>query len=145
MNISFESRLPINDCLYLLGENFTPDELYSRVDIRQYAQKLSEKAFFLIADDFGRPQGFVAYYLNVEQSFVFITRIAVNEPFRHQGLGSQMIESLSNYYSNNLEAIELEVEKTNEVARRFYSNMGFCIKEDRVTKLLMRRELNGAK
>lgn len=140
-----EARLPIDDCLSLLGENFTPDELYSRVDIRQYAQKLSEKAFFLIVDKNGIQQGFIAYYLNAEQSLVFITRIAVNEFFRHQGIGRQMIDALSNYYSNSFEAIELEVERTNEVARRFYHNMGFCIKENRETKILMRRELNGSK
>ena len=142
MNISFEIKLPVDDCLYLLGESFTPDELYSRVDIRQYADKLSEKAFFLLAEDNGEKQGFTAYYLNDEQSFVFITRIAVNESYRHYGLGRKMIEALSRFYSNSFDAIELEVEKTNEVAKIFYRNMGFCIKEDRATKLLMRKELN---
>lgn len=141
MNISFEIRLPIDDCLFLLGESFTPDELYSRVDIRQYAKKLSEKAFFLLVEDNGEKQGFTAYYLNDEQSFLFITRIAVNELFRHQGLGRMMIGAISDYYSNRFDAIELEVEKTNEVAKHFYHNLGFFIKEDRETKLLLRREL----
>ena len=142
MNISFEVKLAVEDCLYLLGESFTPDELYSRVDIRQYADKLSEKAFFLLVEDNGEKQGFTAYYLNDDLSFIFITRIAVNEFYRHHGLGRKMIEALSNFYSNNFEAIELEVEKTNEVAKIFYLNMGFLIKEDRETKLLMRKELN---
>lgn len=144
MNISFEARLPIEDCLFLLGETFTPDELYSRVVIFQYAKKLSEKAFFLIVDDNGARQGFIAYYLNEELSFIFITRIAVNELFRHQGLGRKMIEALSNHYSNRFEAIELEVEKTNIIAKNFYLNLGFKTKEDRETKLLMRKELNGS-
>ena len=142
MNISFEVKLPIDDCLYLLGKSFTPDELYSRVDIRQYAEKLSEKAFFLLAEDNGEKQGFTAYYLNNDQSFVFITRIAVNELYRHHGLGRKMIEELSNFYSNRFDAIELEVEKTNEVAKFFYRNLGFDIKEDRGTKILMKRDLN---
>ena len=142
MNISFEVKLPVDDCLYLLGRSFTPDELYGRVDIRQYADKLSEKAFFLLAEDNGEKQGFTAYYLNKDLAFIFITRIAVNEFYRHHGLGRKMIEALSNYYSNSFDAIELEVEKTNEVAKIFYRNIGFYIKEDRGTKLLMRRELN---
>ncbi len=145
MNISFEVKLHIDECLYLLGEKYTPDELYSKVDIMQYAKKLSEKAFFIIVDDNGIKQGFTAYYLNDEQSFVFITRIAVNELCRHQGLGRKMIEALSKYYSSRFEKIELEVEKTNEVARIFYHNMGFYIKEDRETKVLMSRELHSLK
>ena len=142
MNITFDNRLSMEECSFLLGEEFTPDELYSRVDIKQYANKLSEMAHFLLAeDDAGNCQGFIAYYLNKEEAFVFITRIAVNENYRHQGIGRIMIEKLSDAYSENYDAIELEVEKTNCSAFKFYQTIGFQLKEDRQTKFLMIKEL----
>lgn len=144
MNMSFENHLSIEECKYLLGEEFTPDELYSRVDITQYAQKISEKAFFLLDKDGNKTRGFIAYYLNNESSFIFITRIAVSSNFRHQGIGRKMIDTLSNHYSREYKAIELEVEKTNDVAMKFYHSMGFDVIDDRETKFLMCRELNSS-
>lgn len=142
MNITFDNHLSIEECKHLLGKEFTPDELYSRVDINQYCCKLSEKATFLQAkDDEGKCLGFIAYYINQEYAFVFITRIAVSGHCRHQGIGRQMIEELAKVYLDSFEAIELEVEKTNESARKFYQSMGFNLKEDRNTKLLLTKNL----
>lgn len=140
-DISYEQKLSQQECLELFGEEFTPDELYSRVDVNQYAQKLSEKAFFLIVSDNQSVQGFTAYYLNTDDSFLFITRIAVSDHCRHQGIGRKMVNALSTYYQGTYAAIELEVEKTNETAMMFYQSIGFYTKEDRNHKLLMRKEL----
>lgn len=138
MNISLDKKLSIEECIFLLGVEFTPDELYNRVDINQYACKLSEKALFLLVEDnVGNRQGFIAYYLNQEEAFVFITRIAVSEHCRHQGIGRFLIDKLSEAYSDTYDSIVLEVEKTNESARRFYQSLGFLLKEDRQTKLLL--------
>ena len=137
-----EKKLLVDDCLNLLSEEFTPDELYSRVDVGQYAKKLSEKAFFLLDQMENKTRGFIAYYLNNDSSFVFITRIAVSSFCRRQGIGRKMIEALTSHYMGCYESIELEVEKTNMSAFEFYQSLGFQIKEDRTTKYLMSKRIN---
>lgn len=137
-----EKKLLVDDCLNLLSEEFTPDELYSRVDVGQYAKKLSEKAFFLLDQMENKTRGFIAYYLNNDSSFVFITRIAVSCYYRRHGVGRNMIEILTTHYRSHYKSIELEVEKTNKAALEFYQSLGFQMKEDRTTKYLMSKRIN---
>lgn len=139
---SIEKKLLVDDCLNLLSEEFTPDELYSRVDIGQYAKKLSDKAFFLLDQEGNNTRGFIAYYLNHDSSFIFITRIAVSSFYRRQGIGRKMIEALTSHYMDCYECIELEVEKTNMSAFKFYQSLGFQMKEIRTTKYLMSKRIN---
>ena len=138
----FEKKLLVDDCLALLSKEFTPDELYSRVDIRQYAKKLSDKAFFLLDQDGNKTRGFIAYYLNNDSSYIFITRIAVSCSYRRQGIGRNMIDTLVTHYMNRYEFIELEVEKTNKAALEFYQSLGFQMKKNRTTKYLMSKRIN---
>lgn len=137
-----EKKLLVDDCLNLLSEEFTPDELYSRVDVGQYAKKLSDKAFFLLDQEENNTRGFIAYYLNNDSSFIFITRIAVSCFYRRQGIGRKMIEALTIHYMDCYECIELEVEKTNMSAFKFYQSLGFQMKEIRATKYLMSKRIN---
>jgi len=139
---SVEKKLLVDDCLNLLSEEFTPDELYSRVDVGQYAKKISEKAFFLLDQEENKTRGFIAYYLNNDSSFIFITRIAVSSFHRRHGIGRKMIETLTSYYMDCYESIELEVEKTNKDALEFYHSLGFQMKEIRTTKYLMSKRIN---
>ena len=141
MAVVLERRLSVEECLSLLNEEFTPDELYDRVDVGQYANKLSEKALFLLDKENNTTRGFIAYYLNNESSFIFITRIAVSSSFRRQGVGKKMIESLSDHYMGQYQTIELEVEKTNGPALKFYKSLGFQMTENRATKYLMIKQL----
>lgn len=137
-----EKKLLVDDCLNLLSEEFTPDELYSRVDVGQYAKKLSDKAFFLLDQEGNKTRGFIAYYLNNDSSYIFITRIAVSNSYRRQGIGRKMIETLTSHYMDCYESIELEVEKTNKAALEFYQSLGFQMKDNRTTKYLMRKSIN---
>lgn len=139
---SVEKKLFVDDCLNLLSEEFTPDELYSKVDVGQYAKKLSEKAFFLLDQEENKTRGFIAYYLNNDSSFIFITRIAVSNSYRRQGIGRKMIETLTSHYMDCYESIELEVEKTNKAALEFYQSLGFQMKDNRTTKYLMSKRIN---
>ena len=138
---SVEKKLLVDDCLNLLSEEFTPDELYSRVDVGQYAKKLSDKAFFLLDQEENKTRGFIAYYLNKDSFFIFITRIAVSSFYRRLGIGRNMIDNLATHYMNRYESIELEVEKTNKAALEFYQSLGFQMKEDRTTKYLMSKRI----
>lgn len=141
MSVVFEHRLDIEQCKLLLSELYTPSYLLREVNIALYAQKLSEKAHFLLMKKDDMTIGFIAYYLNRESSIIYITLITVHRDFRHQGVGRIMMQSLINEYKQEFNYIDLEVEKTNKFGQLFYKSEQFVLLEQRKEKFLLRRNL----
>ena len=54
-----------------------------------------------------------------------ILNIAVKPEFQRGGLGGMLLDHIMDYYRNDLNAIFLEVRKSNFKAIRFYSKRGF--------------------
>lgn len=106
--------------------------MLSKIDSESYAKKLSKFANFLICSDNGEDIGFIAYYENNVRNELYITLIAVKQGLQHQGIGSELLYQLeSKYKDSSINSIELEVDKTNTNAHKFYLNHGFKEIEDR--------------
>ena len=109
------------------------------VDLKEYAEKLSNHADFLICkNDTDLISGFIAYYTNTSTSIVYIPLICVKKPYRGQGLSKAMLSDLFKSVSSDFKFCDLEVDKINNIAYNMYSEFGFKVHEDRISKYLMR-------
>lgn len=132
LNLSLD--LPtVND---LLTNEAYVGNLHNVFSNSAYAEKLSSKAKFLLAKD-SDIEGFVAYYLNIGERYIYVTLLAVNNKYRHQGIAQNMVELLEEKYSGSYDCINLEVYKSNANALRFYYAQGFNIKEEKSNSLLL--------
>lgn len=99
------------------------------LDFDSYGEKLSRHAWFVLAEEKGILMGFIAYYLNEEEHFVYVPQTVVHTDSRHTGLGHLMFSSL---YSQvvGYNCIHLEVMKDNTQALAFYTREGFSVKSE---------------
>lgn len=121
--------------LLLLGdEDFLPP-LHSSLNLEEYSEKLSKYASFVVLSDNDETRGCIAYYLNEEKNFIYISLFWVSSRYQRQHYGSLMLEKLISTNKGYKELL-LEVVKSNP-ARFFYRKHGFVIKEEREKKYLM--------
>lgn len=132
-------RLSASEALQWLtecDEKFCPPK-WEKDRLEGYAEKLAANAFWIISEDIGHKKGFVAYYLNVENRFVYITIIAVAKDYRGKGLGKRLMNAVAESVSNDYDYIMLEVATNNRPAIGLYESLGFEKVEDRGEKMLM--------
>ena len=110
------------------------------IDLKRWAEKLSQHGYFVLTKENNKTLGLIAYYKNDEERFIYIPLFWVNSDYQRQGIGGQMLDALIKKYSGNYNDIRLEVTKTNS-AYCFYLKKGFKKKEDRGKKFLMSLEL----
>lgn len=115
--------------------------LHEGLDFKMHSRKFADKAYFILAKSESQIIGFVAYYLNEEGKFAYISEIIVHKNGRHRGLGHTMMLSLTNSLGASYNCIRLEVLKTNEYAKRFYEREGFYEIDDHVNKFLLEKVL----
>jgi len=126
-----------------VDSSFVPS-LASRVDIRQYADKLSKKAcnIFLTCDQEG-DVAHVALYLNSDSAF--ITSVAVLAAARGNGLARILMnEALIIAKSSGCKSVSLEVEKSNYVAQNLYQSYGFfqTPEDAAINQIIMKTTIN---
>lgn len=115
--------------------------LHEGLDFKTYSQKLSQYAYFVLASEMNKQMGFIAYYINEDNHFVYIPQIVVHKDARHKGLGHSMINVLCDSIGEDMKFIKLEVLKSNFYARDFYQREGFEEVEDHDDRLLLKRKL----
>jgi len=71
----------------------------------------------------GQLAGF--YWIEERGQVLHLHGLIVKEPFRGQGIGTQVLEMLATRYKRDVTTIELGVQKSNERARRLYERLGF--------------------
>lgn len=133
-----KSKLTFEDVYAILQKgdaDFDPP-FSSVVDIDKYARKLSEFANFILLEDGRQINGCIAYYLNEEGRFVYISHFWIDSNLQCLHYGSQMLEELVILYGDCYHEIRLEVTKGNP-ALEFYIKKGFSIKEARTDKYLL--------
>lgn len=143
MNIQVEKRLSPKEVLDLLA-NFDDSSdklLHEQVNLKEYSEKLSSYAFFILAYEDSVLKGFIAYYLNDKNKFVYITQIVVHQSARHKGLGHTMMTALVENTNDFYECIRLEVLTQNSNAKKFYIREGFYKIEDRDSRILLQKDL----
>ena len=148
MKLSF-TRLGQNDALILLTDfnrYFVPALSERDIELEAYAVKLSHYGYFILVqansdDFFGGYDGFIAYYLNPDSHFAYISLICVKTACQHKGIGYIMLEKLVLSLGPEYEKLMLEVRKDNYQGLKFYLRNGFIEKEDRGEKVLMEKRL----
>lgn len=117
----------IKNHLWQVSPQFVP-ELSSYVDIDKYSEKLYKKAQRIEIWDNGQLEGLLAYYLNTESRFAFITNVSISPRIMREGMASEMIKRMIEDNKGEFDIIRLEVNEDNERAKRFYYKNGFMVK-----------------
>ena len=110
--------------LMMVDNNFIP-KLSSRVNLEEYSIKL--RAFSKTFEAWYNNEliGFIALYLKEDKS-AFISNLSVLENYNGLGIGTELIKNCSNYLNSiGFEKIELEVNKDNLQALKFYEKNNF--------------------
>ena len=136
MSEQIESRLnqateaEIAEHLSLCDAAFVPP-LSARIEIKDYAKKISGKAMRFEAWDRGQLTGLVAAYCNDSASrTAYITSVSVLRGWMGKGIASQLLERCIKHVAEfGFDRIELEIDRQNVAAARLYVKMGFIVSE----------------
>lgn len=106
--------------------NFIP-ALSEKVDIEDYAQKLSKHAVNFEAWDGGVLAGLIAAYFNdTENGLGYITNVSTVGGYSGRGIASNLLERCIAYgREQQFESIGLEVNKQSLAAVNLYQKFGF--------------------
>ena len=81
-------------------------------------------ARYLVAEQDGKIIGYAGAWVILDESH--ITNIAVDEPFRGRGVGTEVTRALMQYAANlGVQYLTLEVRRSNLVAQKMYQSLGF--------------------
>ena len=104
---------------------FVP-RLSSKVELKEYSKKIGDKAIRFEAWDKKTLIGLVAAYRNRQEGFLYITNVSVEIKYQGKGIAKQLLYSSIIFANeNNLNFIELEVNKRNENAINLYKKLKF--------------------
>ena len=123
-------------------ESFVPP-LSSRVDLVDYAAKLSDKAVSFEAWQDNVLVGMVNTYLNdISKQIGFITNVSILKQCAGKGVASTLLQiGLEHARNLGFSMIRLEVSRKNNAAIRLYSRAGFKEIEVREDEIEMECEL----
>jgi len=89
-------------------------------------------AGFLVAQENNRVVGYIIFWIKFEDEGHIIS-IAVDKNYRRLEVGSKLVEtSMEVFKKFEVKIIKLEVRVGNDVARKFYSKLGF--KEEKIVE-----------
>lgn len=84
----------------------------------------SENSYFIVAKNNGEIVGFAGIKVILDEADIM--NIVVKKPFRHNGIGSVLLEHLISYAKNlNLKTVTLEVNEHNLSAIKLYDKFNF--------------------
>jgi len=106
---------------------FVPN-LSSYVDIESYAGKLFNKAQRIEYFKENELLALLAFYVNLEHNFCFITNVSVDEKLKGEKIGDSILLKLVEFcMKKNISKILLEVRKENCKAINFYKKHNFTL------------------
>lgn len=142
MNIRYNINTATADDLIIhlraCDANFIP-ALSEKVDIEDYAQKLSKHAVNFEAWDGGVLAGLIAAYFNdTENGLGYITNVSTVSGYAGRGIGSTLLQKCIAYgQAQQFESIGLEVSKQSLAAISLYQKFGFVTVGETDTMLKM--------
>lgn len=118
------------DFLFRIDQDF-PIPLSDKVDIVEYAGKLMEKADLVARIEENSIRGLVAGYTkNIIDNSAYITLVGVQDKFRGQGIGKQLVNAFIELCrQKKIQSINLYTHQTNASAIKMYEALGFEIYE----------------
>ncbi len=121
-----QSPVRVLNFLAAVDGEFVPP-VSSRVDLEEYAAKLSSNATNLFAVDGHNDIGHAAFYSNALTTKVgFVSSFAVKREYRGTGVGTALLDHVILICRNDgMNVVTLEVAETNLRAIEFYKGYGF--------------------
>jgi ribosomal protein S18 acetylase RimI-like enzyme len=105
--------------------DFTPP-LSARLDLRDYAAKLAERAARFEAWDGGELVGLVAAYVTPGAPEAFISNVSVVSELRGHGVAAALVAGcIDRARGSGAATLTLEVATADRAAGRFYEKLGF--------------------
>lgn len=113
--------------IYTFEKKIFPDEIF---------EQIIENKMLIVATDEEKVVGFLMYVINkvnfdnqVERNLYNVNAVDVDEECRGQGIGHKLFDYLKDIAKeNNIDAIELQVNAENKVAKAMYEKYGFTDK-----------------
>lgn len=129
----------IYEHLAACNDNFMPP-LDSKVELREYADKIRGKAFTFEAWSEEILVGLVASYLNDSQSGAgYISNVSVHQDFLGIKVASQLIKMcFKKALTKGMQCVDLEVASANIPAIRLYNKLGFVVTQTKDSSVIMR-------
>jgi ribosomal protein S18 acetylase RimI-like enzyme len=120
------SAVQIADHLLCCNTDFVPP-LRGRVEIRDYSEKIANKAIRFEAWSRGTLVGLVAGYCNDEEQLIaYITSVSVLREWTGKGIAAKLIDQCNEYAKTaGMWRISLEVAADNAPAIKLYEKCGF--------------------
>jgi ribosomal protein S18 acetylase RimI-like enzyme len=120
------SESKIAEHLERCDADFMPP-LSSRVEIKDYAQKIAKKAIRLEAWSDGTLVGLVAaYYNDLENRVVYISNVSVLREWSKKGIATRLLKKCIKYArAMEMQQVCLEVSTDNKPAVKLYEKSGF--------------------
>ena len=117
--------------------------LANKVEIENYTNKVFKYATIFVASQNENIIGInIVYFNDYENKRGYITYIYVNEDYRGQGLGWQLLNTAIEYgRKHSFTSIALEVRKDNNKAKCLYEKNGFKIYQDAGKSYYMNKDL----
>jgi len=110
-----------------IQNDFVP-ALGTLVNIRQYVNKLINKAEVLVTQCDGKLAGYIAFYVNYDRSSAFITSIGVMRNARRMKVGLFLLDEMEDYCrSKEIRELVLEVSSQNLRAINLYKENGYSV------------------
>lgn len=83
------------------------------------------------------------YWIEKRGAILHLHGLTVNELFRNRGIGTHILKMLESTYKYRMQAIELEVHRSNQRAKALYERCGYRVREDDRASgfFIMRKEL----
>ncbi|MBQ9205641.1 MAG: GNAT family N-acetyltransferase [Treponema sp.] len=139
------SEFEIERLLKTFDTNFTKS-LEKRIpNLTDYATKLFNNSVNKVAVSENTVLGFIFFYCNdIVSRKAFISQFCIADKCRRTGIGTFLLENVIDYCrKEKMSSIELEVNKTNHVARCFYEKHGFAVWQEIPTydSLLMKKNI----
>jgi N-acetylglutamate synthase-like GNAT family acetyltransferase len=129
----------IYDFLKSCDADFVP-HLSSRVNITEYAKKISQNGNLFEAWCEDKLVGLVALYCNdKENGIAYITNVNVERSFMRGGIATKLVHNaIELAKSSKMQQIYLEVAINNSSARKFYELIGFTSSVSSADKITMK-------
>lgn len=136
-----QTRLNERETLEILRyfDQFFQPYLSSRLNIKEFAKKLSQNADWIICNDDNRIVGYIAYYRNHDAGMLYMTSYC-EVPFNHKYL-EKMISYLIYNASITVRELRFRCRKDNLFDLEFYKQYGFEIIEDLGDNIILKKNL----
>lgn len=140
------SKKELENLIHSSSDEFKPP-LCSRVNLKEYCQKLMAKASFFAIKQKGKIVGLIAFYCNDQiQKQAYLSYLYVIPDKRRQKIGRTLLQKAMLFaQKNGMESMKLETWYLNQ-AISLYRNVGFrekaTIECEGVKKVLMVAALN---